>query len=116
MAELGRAALVVTLGLTVYALVAGAAAAYLGRRGVEIRLRPDEQFSEAGPELVGRRPTPEPKADVHLSDHEAWGEQQRAGHGRVVMWICVFTKLKGRALRLKHHRTRDHDPLSLTAG
>ena len=32
MAELGRAALVVTLGLTVYALVAGAAAAYLGRR------------------------------------------------------------------------------------
>ena len=32
MAELGRAALVVTLGLTVYALVAGAAAAHLGRR------------------------------------------------------------------------------------
>ena len=32
MAELGRAALVVTLGLTVYARVAGAAAAYLGRR------------------------------------------------------------------------------------
>jgi cytochrome c-type biogenesis protein CcmF len=32
MAELGRAALVVTLGLTAYALLAGGAAAYLGRR------------------------------------------------------------------------------------
>jgi len=32
MPELGRAALVVTLGLAVYALVAGSAAAYLGRR------------------------------------------------------------------------------------
>ena len=32
MAELGRAALVVSLGLSVYALVAGAAAAHLGRR------------------------------------------------------------------------------------
>jgi cytochrome c-type biogenesis protein CcmF len=32
MAELGRAALIVTLGLSVYALVAGAAAAHLGRR------------------------------------------------------------------------------------
>ena len=32
MPELGRAALVVTLGLSVYALVAGAAAARLGRR------------------------------------------------------------------------------------
>ena len=32
MAELGRAALVVTLGLSIYALVAGVAAAYLGRR------------------------------------------------------------------------------------
>ncbi len=32
MAELGRAALVVTLGLSVYALVAGLAAAHLGRR------------------------------------------------------------------------------------
>jgi cytochrome c-type biogenesis protein CcmF len=32
MAELGRAALVVTLGLSVYALVAGAVAAHLGRR------------------------------------------------------------------------------------
>ena len=32
MPELGRAALVVTLGLTLYALVAGGAAAYLGRR------------------------------------------------------------------------------------
>ena len=32
MAELGRAALIVTLGLSLYALVAGAAAAWLGRR------------------------------------------------------------------------------------
>src|ERR1700752_183555 len=32
MPELGRAALLVTLGLSVYALVAGAAAAHLGRR------------------------------------------------------------------------------------
>src|SRR3990172_8455672 len=39
MAELGRAALVVTLGLSVYALVAGAAAAHLGRR----RLAPSAQ-------------------------------------------------------------------------
>ncbi|HXG77700.1 MAG TPA: cytochrome c-type biogenesis CcmF C-terminal domain-containing protein [Gaiellaceae bacterium] len=39
MPELGRAALVVTLGLTVYALVAGAAAAHLGRRRLALSAR-----------------------------------------------------------------------------
>ncbi|MDQ3424601.1 MAG: heme lyase CcmF/NrfE family subunit, partial [Actinomycetota bacterium] len=36
MAELGRAALVVSLGLSLYALVAGAAAAKLGRRRLAV--------------------------------------------------------------------------------
>ena len=36
MPELGRAALLVTLGLATYALVAGAAAAYLGRRRLAV--------------------------------------------------------------------------------
>ena len=39
MPELGRAALVVTLGLTLYALVAGAAAAQLGRRRLALSAR-----------------------------------------------------------------------------
>ena len=39
MPELGRAALLVTLGLSIYALVAGAYAAHLGRRGSRARRR-----------------------------------------------------------------------------
>ena len=39
MAELGRAALIVTLGLAVYALVAGGAAAALGRRRLALSAR-----------------------------------------------------------------------------
>src|SRR6187402_959874 len=39
MAELGRAALVITLGLSAYALVAGAAAAALGRRRLALSAR-----------------------------------------------------------------------------
>src|SRR5438093_10580614 len=39
MPELGRAALLVTLGLTVYALVAGATAAHLGRRRLALSAR-----------------------------------------------------------------------------
>ena len=39
MAELGRAALIVTLGLALYALVAGGAAAALGRRRLALSAR-----------------------------------------------------------------------------
>jgi cytochrome c-type biogenesis protein CcmF len=119
MAELGRAALVVTLGLTVYALVAGATAAYLGRRRLALSaqnaliaafgstlvasgvllaalLRNDFSFTYVAQTTSRALPTP-------YTISAFWGGQE----GSLLLWLLVLTGFGAAAVRLNRGWARE---------
>jgi cytochrome c-type biogenesis protein CcmF len=119
MAELGRAALVVTLGLTIYALVAGGAAAYLGRRRLALSaqnalvaaffstlvasgvllaalLRNDFSFTYVAQTTSEALPTP-------YTISAFWGGQE----GSLLLWLLVLTGFGAAAVRLNRGWARD---------
>jgi cytochrome c-type biogenesis protein CcmF len=119
MAELGRAALVVTLGLSVYALVAGAAAAGLGRRRLALSARNAliaaffstlvaaavlvagflrDDFSLA---YVAGHSSRELPFAYKLSAF--WGGQE----GSLLLWLLILTGYGALAVWLARKRARD---------
>jgi cytochrome c-type biogenesis protein CcmF len=119
MAELGRAALVVTLGLTVYALVAGASAAYLGRRRLALSaqnalvaafgstlvaaavllaalLRNDFAFTYVAQTTSEALPTA-------YTISAFWGGQE----GSLLLWLLVLTGFGAAAVRLNRGWARE---------
>ena len=119
MAELGRAALLLTLGLSVYALVAGAAAARLGRRrlaqsaqnallaaflstlvasGVLLAalLRNDFSFTYVARTTSEALPTA-------YTISAFWGGQE----GSLLLWLLVLTGFGAAAVRLNRGWARD---------
>jgi cytochrome c-type biogenesis protein CcmF len=119
MPELGRAALVVTLGLSVYALVAGAAAARLGRRRLAYSaqnalvaafcstlvasvvllaalLRHDFSFTYVADTTSEALPT-------EYTISAFWGGQE----GSLLLWLLVLTGFGGAAVRLNRGWARD---------
>jgi len=117
--ELGRAALVVTLGLVVYALVAGAMAAHLGRRrlaqsaqnaltaaflttlvasGVLVAalLRHDFSFTYVARTTSEALPTA-------YTISAFWGGQE----GSVLLWLLFLTGFGAAAARLNRRGARD---------
>jgi cytochrome c-type biogenesis protein CcmF len=119
MPELGRAALVVTLGLAVYALVAGAAAAHLGRRRLAVSaqnalvaaffstlvaagvllaalLRHDFSFAYVARTTSRALPT-------QYTISAFWGGQE----GSLVLWLLVLTGFGALAVRLNRSWARD---------
>jgi cytochrome c-type biogenesis protein CcmF len=118
-AELGRAALVVTLGLSVYALVAGAAAARLGRRRLALSaqnalvaaffstlvaaavlfaalLRNDFSFTYVARTTSEALPTA-------YTISAFWGGQE----GSLLLWLLVLTGFGAAAVRLNRGWARD---------
>ncbi len=119
MAELGRAALVVSLGLSVYALVAGAAAAHLGRRRLALSaqnallaafgstlvasavllsalLRNDFSFTYVASTTSEALPTA-------YTISAFWGGQE----GSLLLWLLVLTGFAAAAVRLNRGWARD---------
>ncbi|MBA3381971.1 MAG: heme lyase CcmF/NrfE family subunit [Actinobacteria bacterium] len=119
MAELGRAALVVSLGLSVYALVAGAAAAHLGRRRLAFSaqnallaafastliasavllsalLRNDFSFTYVARTTSEALPTA-------YTISAFWGGQE----GSLLLWLLVLTGFAAAAVRLNRGWARD---------
>ena len=119
MAELGRAALVVTLGLSVYALVAGAAAAHLGRRRlahsaqnaliaaffttviasavlVAALVRHDFSFTYVARTTSEALPT-------GYTISAFWGGQE----GSLLLWLLILTGFGVAAVRLNRRWARD---------
>ncbi len=119
MPELGRAALVITLGLTVYAFVAGLAAAHLGRRRlaasaqnalvaaffstltaavvlVSALLRHDFSFAYVAQTTSRELPTP-------YKISAFWGGQA----GSLLLWLLVLTGFGAVAVRLNRAWARD---------
>ena len=119
MAELGRAALLITLGLAVYALVAGAAAAYLGRRrlalsaqnaltaaflstlvasGVLLAALVRSDFSLS---YVAR--TTSEALPLQYKISAFWGGQE----GSLLFWLAILTACGALAVRLNRAWARD---------
>ena len=119
MPELGRAALLVTLGLSVYALVAGAMAAHLGRRRLarsaqnalvasfattavaaavllSALLRNDFSFSYVANTTSEALPTP-------YTISAFWGGQE----GSLLLWLLVLTGFGAAAVSLNRSWARD---------
>ena len=119
MAELGRAALVVSLGLCVYALVAGALAAHLGRRRLahsaqnallaafgstlvasavllSALLRNDFSFTYVASTTSEALPTA-------YTISAFWGGQE----GSLLLWLLVLTGFAAAAVRLNRRWARD---------
>ncbi len=119
MAELGRAALVVSLGLSVYALVAGIAAARLGRRRLALSaqnalvaaffstlvasgvllsalLRNDFSFTYVARTTSEALPTA-------YTISAFWGGQE----GSLLLWLLVLTGFGAAAVRLNRGWARD---------
>jgi cytochrome c-type biogenesis protein CcmF len=119
MPELGRAALVVTLGLSMYALVAGAAAAHLGRRRLAhsaqnallaafgstivaaavllaALLRHDFSFSYVASTTSRALPT-------WYTISAFWGGQE----GSLLLWLLVLTGFGALAVRLNRRWAAD---------
>ena len=119
MPELGRAALVVTLGLSVYALVAGLAAAHLGRRRLAqsaqnaliaaffatlvasivllaALLRHDFSFAYVARTTSEALPTA-------YTISAFWGGQE----GSLLLWLLVLTGFGAAAVRLNRKWARD---------
>jgi cytochrome c-type biogenesis protein CcmF len=119
MAELGRAALVVTLGLSVYALVAGAVAARIGRRRLALSaqnalvaafastlvasavllaalLRHDFSFRYVARTTSEALPT-------GYTISAFWGGQE----GSLLLWLLVLTGFGAAAVRLNRGWARD---------
>src|SRR3990170_7912182 len=118
MPELGRAALVVTLGLTTYALIAGAAAAHLGRRRLALSaqnalvaaffstlvasavllgalLRHDFSFT-----YVARTTSEDLPTAYTISAF--WGGQE----GSLLLWLLILTGFGAAAVRLNRRGGR----------
>jgi cytochrome c-type biogenesis protein CcmF len=119
MAELGRAALIVTLGLSLYALVAGGAAAALGRRRLALSARNAlvasffstlvatvvlvagflrDDFSLAYVAGHSSRELPLP-----YKISAFWGGQE----GSLLLWLLVLTAYSALAVWLARKRARD---------
>ena len=119
MPELGRAALLVTLGLVTYALVAGAAGAYLGRRRLALSaqnaliaaffstlvasgvllaalLRHDFSFTYVARTTSEALPT-------GYTISAFWGGQE----GSLLLWLLVLTGFGSAAVRLNRRWARD---------
>src|SRR4249920_1712251 len=119
MPELGRAALLVTFGLVVYALAAGLAGAYLGRRRLALSaqnalvasfvstlvaaivlmaalLRHDFSFTYVAHTTSNALPTPYTIAAF-------WGGQE----GSLLLWLLVLTGFGAAAVRLNRAWARD---------
>ncbi len=119
MPELGRAALLVTLGLVTYALVAGAAGAYLGRRRLTISaqnalvasffstlvasgvllaalLRNDFSFTYVARTTSEALPT-------GYTISAFWGGQE----GSLLLWLLFLTGFGAAAVRLNRSWARD---------
>jgi cytochrome c-type biogenesis protein CcmF len=119
MAELGRAALVVTLGLSVYALVVGAVAAHIGRRRLALSaqnalvaafvstlvasavllaalLRHDFSFRYVARTTSEALPT-------GYTISAFWGGQE----GSLLLWLLVLTGFGAAAVRLNRGWARD---------
>jgi cytochrome c-type biogenesis protein CcmF len=119
MPELGRAALLVTLGLSLYALVAGAAAAHLGRRRLarsaqnalvasfvstavaaavllSALLRNDFSFAYVARTTSRALPTP-------YTISAFWGGQE----GSLLLWLLVLTGFGAAAVSLNRSWARD---------
>jgi cytochrome c-type biogenesis protein CcmF len=119
MPELGRAALVVTLGLALYALVAGAAGAHLGRRRLALSaqnallaaffstlvasgvllaalLRHDFSFTYVARTTSEALPTA-------YTISAFWGGQE----GSLLLWLLVLTGFGAAAVRLNRSWARD---------
>jgi cytochrome c-type biogenesis protein CcmF len=112
MPELGRAALVVTLGLSTYALVAGAAAAHLGRRRLSLSAQNAlvaaffSTLVAAGVLLVALLRNDFSFTYVAQTTSEAlptaytisafWGGQE----GSLLLWLLVLTGFGAAAVRL----------------
>ena len=119
MPELGRAALLVTFGLVVYALVAGVAGAYLGRRRLALSaqnalvasfvstlvaaivlmaalLRHDFSFTYVAHTTSNALPTA-------YTISAFWGGQE----GSLLLWLLVLTGFGAAAVRLNRAWARD---------
>jgi cytochrome c-type biogenesis protein CcmF len=119
MPELGRAALVVTLGLVAYALIAGSAGAYLGRRRLALSaqnalvaaffstlvasgvllaalLRHDFSFTYVASTTSEALPTA-------YTISAFWGGQE----GSLLLWLLVLTGFGAAAVRLNRGWARD---------
>jgi cytochrome c-type biogenesis protein CcmF len=119
MAELGRAALLVTFGLTAYALVVGAAAAYLGRRRLALSAQ-NALVAAFGSTLVAAgvllaallrndfsftyvaRTTSEALPTAYTVS-AFWGGQE----GSLLLWLLVLTGFGAAAVRLNRGWARD---------
>ena len=119
MPELGRAALLVTLGLAVYALVAGAAAAYLGRAGSRAPRRTRSSRRSSRPRSRPRscssallrndfsftyvaRTTSEALPTAYTIS-AFWGGQE----GSLLLWLLVLTGFGAAAVSLNRRWARD---------
>jgi cytochrome c-type biogenesis protein CcmF len=119
MPELGRAALVVTLGLSTYALIAGAASAYLGRRRLALSaqnaliaaffstlvasavllaalLRHDFSFTYVARTTSEALPTA-------YTISAFWGGQE----GSLLLWLLILTGFGAAAVRLNRGWARE---------
>src|SRR6187401_3784593 len=119
MAELGRAALIVTLGLAVYALVAGGAAAALGRRRLALSARNAlvaSFFSTLVATIVLVAGFLRSDFSLtYVADHSNrslggvyklsafWGGQE----GSLLLWLLVLTGYAALAVWLARKRARD---------
>jgi len=119
MAELGRAALVVSLGLSIYALVAGAAAAHLGRRRLAFSAQ-NALLAAFGSTLIASavlfsallrndfsftyvaRTTSEALPTAYTIS-AFWGGQE----GSLLLWLLVLTGFAAAAVRLNRGWARD---------
>ena len=119
MSELGRAALVVTLGLCVYAVVAGAYAAVRRRRRLAHSAR-NALIAAFGSTLVaaGVLAAGFLRSDfslTYVADHSNrslsglyklsafWGGQE----GSLLLWLLILTGYSALAVWLNRNRTRD---------
>ncbi len=119
MPELGRAALVITLGLSVYALVAGAAAATLGRRRLAHSAR-NALIGAFASTLVASVVLAvafvrDDFSLTYVADHSSrslggvyklsafWGGQE----GSLLLWLLILTGYSGLAVWLNRRRARD---------
>jgi len=119
MAELGRAALIVTLGLTAYALVAGAAAAHIGRRRLTLSAQ-NALVAAFGSTLVASAvllaallrndfslvyvaQTTSEALPTAYTISAFWGGQE----GSLLLWLLVLTGFGAAAVRLNRGWARD---------
>jgi cytochrome c-type biogenesis protein CcmF len=119
MAELGRAALIVTFGLSAYALVAGAAAAHVGRRRLALSAQ-NALVAAFGSTLVAAAvllgallrndfsfvyvaQTTSEALPTAYTISAFWGGQE----GSLLLWLLVLTGFGAAAVRLNRGWARD---------